>query len=289
MTLILHRASWLGGGASGAAKSPHEQKMASILSTWRGFFSPLLYVLLSLSVLVVLNHEKYSSQAKDIRTELSHRVVRDIIQDKTTQEKVLANFRVIPEQKHRFGVDAPLRVFRMPLIDTTVPNSVSTDYDVNYHASCVWNRTNGPVLSAGNSCHGIDGRLFYFQFDADNRTGYDSPVFQEPSVFPLAHTIDPSGYDRNRHTLFILFVLSGADRLYRIIHHNHSFRISRRLRTNDDLRLVQSFRHESRCLEFSAERDAVVADRPVPATELERCHIPVSGEDEMDRYCWKFS
>ena len=108
MTLILHRASWLGGGASGAAKSPHEQKMASILSTWRGFFSPLLYVLLSLSVLVVLNHEKYSSQAKDIRTELSHRVVRDIIQDKTTQEKVLANFRVIPEQKHRFGVDAPL-------------------------------------------------------------------------------------------------------------------------------------------------------------------------------------
>lgn len=108
MATFLHAASWIGGGAQGAATSPHEQKMASIMGRWRGFFSPLLYLLISLAVLVFLTHEHFSTEAKQIRTELSARVACDIVKDKDLQKTLIANIEAIPEQKHRIGVDAPL-------------------------------------------------------------------------------------------------------------------------------------------------------------------------------------
>lgn len=109
VTMFLHAASWIGGGASGAAISPHEQKMASIMGKWRGFFSPLLYLMLSISVLVILNHEHFSSEAKQIRSELSAQIACDVVRDNPVlQKQLIANISTIPEQKHKIGIDAPL-------------------------------------------------------------------------------------------------------------------------------------------------------------------------------------
>lgn len=109
ITMFLHGASWIGGGTTSAAISPHEQKMASILGRWRGFFSPLLYLLISLTIFTTLNHEKFSSTAREIRNELCARVACDVVQDnQELQQKLIANIEAIPEQKHRIGIDPPL-------------------------------------------------------------------------------------------------------------------------------------------------------------------------------------
>ena len=107
-TAFLHRATWLGGGASGAAKTPHEQKMASLLGQWRGFLGQLLFVLIALSIMVMLNHQDFAPQARDIRTEIAGRVTRDIVKDVRVREAMLAAFAAIPPHSHVPGASAPL-------------------------------------------------------------------------------------------------------------------------------------------------------------------------------------
>ena len=43
-TSVWHRASWIGAGMSSAARTPHEQKMASVLGTFRSYLMSILYV-----------------------------------------------------------------------------------------------------------------------------------------------------------------------------------------------------------------------------------------------------
>lgn len=107
MTFI-HRATWLGGTATGAAKSPHEQKMASLLGQWRGSLGGLLYTLLLVTVVVTLNHEDFAKSAREIRTDIAERVTNDIVKDAPTRARMLAAFALIPEQHHKIGRDTPL-------------------------------------------------------------------------------------------------------------------------------------------------------------------------------------
>ena len=44
---IVNRGNWFGGGASSAARTAHEQKMAGILGSWRSGFNPLFYLLMA--------------------------------------------------------------------------------------------------------------------------------------------------------------------------------------------------------------------------------------------------
>ncbi len=106
--LILHRGSWFAGGANSSAKNPHEQKMAGIMGQWRAICNPLLYTLISLAVLVVMNHEHFSEQARETRCELSAQVACDVIKDKEIQAKLIEKLNALPAQKHIIGVDKPL-------------------------------------------------------------------------------------------------------------------------------------------------------------------------------------
>ncbi|MBE6379593.1 MAG: sodium:panthothenate symporter [Lentisphaerae bacterium] len=107
-TTFLHRATWLGGGASGAAKNPHEQKMASLLGQWRGILGSLLYVLLAVAILVMLNHNDFAPQAKNIRTEIATRVTADIVDDPATGQAMIAAFQAIPQHQHVPGTSPRL-------------------------------------------------------------------------------------------------------------------------------------------------------------------------------------
>ena len=79
---FIHRMSWVyGGGPQSAARSAHEQKMASLLGTWRGALGTVFYVLIAISIITVLNHQNFAPQAHNIRVELSKKVANELVAD----------------------------------------------------------------------------------------------------------------------------------------------------------------------------------------------------------------
>ncbi len=105
---VFHRASWIGAGTSTAARSPHEQKMASLLGTWRGAITSILYVLIGVTIITMLNHRSWAPQAKNVRDNISARIAEELMENPADREAFLARIRSIPEQYHEIGVDMPL-------------------------------------------------------------------------------------------------------------------------------------------------------------------------------------
>ena len=109
VTQLLQRASWIGAGSSSnAARSPHEQKMASLLGTWRSALGLIFYVLVAVSVLVMLNHANHAQEAHKIRLELTSKVAKEVVSDKAMCAQVISSLKAMPVQKHIIGQDAPM-------------------------------------------------------------------------------------------------------------------------------------------------------------------------------------
>ena len=105
---VFHRASWIGAGSSTAAKSPHEQKMAGLLGTWRGAITGIFYVLIAVVIITALNHKNYAKKAKVIRTEICTKVADEIVKDPKLRMKIIQNTDAIPPIIHNIGIDPPL-------------------------------------------------------------------------------------------------------------------------------------------------------------------------------------
>ena len=105
---VFHRASWIGAGTSTAAKSPHEQKMASLLGTWRGAVTSILYVLIGVTIITLLNHRNWAPQAKNVRDNISARIAEELVENPADRDTFLSRIRSIPAQHHEIGVDEPL-------------------------------------------------------------------------------------------------------------------------------------------------------------------------------------
>jgi SSS family solute:Na+ symporter len=105
---FMHRASWIGAGTHSAAKSPHEQKMAGILGTWRNAVHGIFYVLLSVTIITMMNHRNWAPEAKVVRDVVSGRISEELIPDKTNRELFDARIKSLPVQEQQIGVDAPL-------------------------------------------------------------------------------------------------------------------------------------------------------------------------------------
>ena len=106
---FLHRASWTGaGGSSSAAKSPHEQKMASLLGTWRGALGGIFYVLLAVALLTFMNHVKYADQAHSIRQKLTTQIANDIVADSQIRDNVITNIKNTKPKSFNPSVDKHL-------------------------------------------------------------------------------------------------------------------------------------------------------------------------------------
>ena len=105
---LMHRASWTGaGGSSSAARSPHEQKMASLLGAWRGAICSVFYVLLAVALLAFLNHNAFAPKAHQIRKELSVQIAKDIVTDAAMQDKVIASVNASKGEVYHPGKDKP--------------------------------------------------------------------------------------------------------------------------------------------------------------------------------------
>ncbi|MEN8255583.1 MAG: sodium:panthothenate symporter, partial [Verrucomicrobiota bacterium] len=105
---VFHKASWMGGGTYSAAKTPHEQKMAGILGTWRTAVIMTFYVLVAITVIVVMNHRAWSPQAKVVREMISGHISEELIQDDAQRMEFDARINAVPIQEHQIGTDAPL-------------------------------------------------------------------------------------------------------------------------------------------------------------------------------------
>ncbi len=107
MGTILNRASWIGGDSSSCGRSPHEQKMAGVLGTWRSLYAGLMLVLIAVMVITLMAHEKFADVAHDIRQQLGQRVAAEVVSDPARRSELDSRLAAIPVQRHRIGVDAP--------------------------------------------------------------------------------------------------------------------------------------------------------------------------------------
>ena len=108
-TMVVNRGVWIGAGYSTAAKSPHEQKMAGILGSWRGASISVFYVLVACALIAFLNHADFAPQAHAVRRNLAERVADDVLHDKPAAcAAVKAAVADVPVIVHRIGVDPPL-------------------------------------------------------------------------------------------------------------------------------------------------------------------------------------
>ena len=105
---VFHRASWIGSGLSSAAKNPHEQKMAGVLGAWRGQVSNIFYVLIALTIITLMNHRSFSSEAKNVRDSVSSNISKELIADTAQRTSFNQAIQSIPAQEQQIGVDKPL-------------------------------------------------------------------------------------------------------------------------------------------------------------------------------------
>lgn len=104
---ILNRAAWIGNDTSGTARNPHEQKMASILGTWRNGFAYTMMSLIGLFLITYMLSNRYAPQARDVRVRLTEKVAEEVIVQPEVRAKVLARVAEIPVAQHEIGKDAP--------------------------------------------------------------------------------------------------------------------------------------------------------------------------------------
>jgi len=113
---ILNRASWIGNDTSNCGRTPHEQKMAGILGTWRTLYSNLMLLLVAVMVISLMTHQKFSKEAHEIRHQLTEKVAQEAVTDPAMRSRLDADLALIPTNHHQIGVDAPLS--RQDNIDT---------------------------------------------------------------------------------------------------------------------------------------------------------------------------
>ena len=105
---IINRGNWAGTSSNIAARSPHEQKMAGVMGTWRAMFSSVLYILLVILVIATLNHKIMAKEAREVRNDLSRKVLREVVaDDPALQTKLNAELVKLPPRDHEIGGKRP--------------------------------------------------------------------------------------------------------------------------------------------------------------------------------------
>lgn len=108
---VLNRASWIGGGSSGAAKTPHEQNMAALLGAWRNGLALVMCVLIALAISTFMNHRNFAVPAHEVRVALLGKISEEVLNQPSEtplRAELRAKLAVTGPQVHRIGVDQPL-------------------------------------------------------------------------------------------------------------------------------------------------------------------------------------
>ena len=110
---IMNRASWIGNDTSNSGRTPHEQKMASILGAWRNGFSMVLIVIVAILTIAFMNsgnfatkgqHNSFGVSNNEIRKSLSAKVLEEAVADPALRAKAIAQVNALPDVEHKIGV-----------------------------------------------------------------------------------------------------------------------------------------------------------------------------------------
>lgn len=121
---------WIGNDTSTAGRTPHEQKMAGILGTWRAGFSWLTCLLLVITVIVIMNHQNYADRANRIRQNLSMKVIDEVLHSQPdVRDAVKKDISAAAQSSNGDGRSlAPVYLDVNEIReDAPMPNSISTD------------------------------------------------------------------------------------------------------------------------------------------------------------------
>ena len=113
---------WVGNGYGTVAKSAHEGKMSSLLSSFGAGMAWLLPFFIVIGIIATMNHRNYAEKAHKIRQELSVRVAEELVPDESVAAAVGAAAAAVPAQVHEIGVDPPLS--RAQNLDTPTLDAV---------------------------------------------------------------------------------------------------------------------------------------------------------------------
>jgi Na+/proline symporter len=105
---IVNRGIWIGNDVTNAGRTPHEQKMAGILGSWRSGFAWVLPTVLTISIVAFMSHNDFAAGAKKVRLELAEQVAEEVIPDAGMRTKLHENLAALPPTSHIIGVDPPL-------------------------------------------------------------------------------------------------------------------------------------------------------------------------------------
>ena len=111
ITTVVNRGAWTGAGNSTSAKSPHEQKMATLLGAYRGSLNSIFYILIAVALIAYFNHKDFAVQAKQVRDTISERVAEGLFHSEKHQDlrnKVIDSMHKKAPIIHNIGVDKPL-------------------------------------------------------------------------------------------------------------------------------------------------------------------------------------
>lgn len=117
LSSVMNRASWIGNDSSNSGRTPHEQKMAGILGSWRNGFAYMMIMLVAIVSIVFMNNGNFSSLGgannfkvsnNQLRKELSTRVLEEAVVNPTVRARVEAKVMAQPDMNHKIGVDKPL-------------------------------------------------------------------------------------------------------------------------------------------------------------------------------------
>lgn len=114
---ILNRGAWYGNDTTNSAKTPHEQKMAGILSSFRNGFAITMVPLLGILAYCFMHGANFNSinernsfqcTSDQVRLQLSEHILGEIIpEDEQLRSQIIERLQAIPPEKHEIGLDEP--------------------------------------------------------------------------------------------------------------------------------------------------------------------------------------
>ena len=112
---IMNRASWIGNDTSNTGRTPHEQKMAGILGSWRNGMAYVMILVVAVMIISFMNSANFSgantrfkTNNNEIRKVLSVKVMEQVVEDPVRRSEINAKVKDLPYKSHVVGVDKPL-------------------------------------------------------------------------------------------------------------------------------------------------------------------------------------